>query len=79
MEVHEAGFDGHVIIEEGDDGRQVRVSGTRPPEGSEVAKTVAATRDAELTRLVDLVVGGDESAAAPLLAHLGVLDPPLSD
>lgn len=79
VEVHEAGFDGHVIIEVEGGEQRVRVSGTRPQDGAEVAKEVPASRDEELARLVGLVAGGDEGSAVPLLAHLGVLDPPLPD
>ncbi|OMQ16805.1 hypothetical protein A7K94_0200040 [Modestobacter sp. VKM Ac-2676] len=75
LELHEPGFDGELVIEEGRDGRHVRVSGIRPQDGAAVVKDLPADRDPELAELVELVVGGDDAAAVRLLAHVGVLDP----
>lgn len=77
VEVHERGFEGEVII--GGRGDNVRISGTRPQDGSNVIKEIPADRDAELADLAKSVVDGDEGAASRLLAHLGVLDPPLPE
>ncbi|MGY1884895.1 hypothetical protein ACI799_06285 [Blastococcus sp. SYSU DS0753] len=71
LEVHEAGFDGTVTIEDG----TVRVTGTRPQDGAAVVKDVPADRDPELTRLVERAIGGDTGVAGQLLAHVGVTDP----
>jgi hypothetical protein len=79
VEVHEPGFDGHLTITGGGGDRGVRVSGTRPQDGANVVKEVPAERDSELATLADRVVRGDHDAAPRLLAHLGILDPPLPD
>jgi len=75
VEVEEPGFEGRVIIGDG----TVRVTGTRPQDGANVVKEVPVDRDAELAGLVDRVTSGDGGAPRQLLAHLGVLDPPLPD
>lgn len=71
MELHEAGFDGELVIE----GDAVRITGTRPQDGADVVKDVPVGRDRELTELVELVRRGDHAAGVRLLAHVGVLDP----
>ena len=75
VEVHEPGFDGEVSI----DGGSIRVFGARPQDGANVVKEVSASRDTELRALATSVLDGEDGAAVRLLAHLGVLDPPLPE
>lgn len=70
-DLHEPGFDGRLAIEDG----VVRVTGTRPQDGSEIIKDVPADRDPELSALVGRALGGEDDVAVQLLAHVGVLDP----
>ena len=74
-EVNERGFSGTVVIEGDAGARRVRISGTRGPDESAVAKDVAADRDPGLEALAGRCLAGENGAPAALLAHLGVLDP----
>ncbi len=74
-EVNERGFNGAVVIDGDASAGHVRISGTRGPDETAVAKDVPADRDPALKALVSRCLAGEEGAPAALLAHLGVLDP----